>query len=351
MSGSGTPSSGPREPGGVLAVDALTVSFPRRGGDVPVVRAVDLTVGHGEVVGLVGESGSGKSLLARAILGILPPAARVTGGRVTFAGLELQALAPREMRRLRGNRIAFVPQEPMTSLNPGLRVGRQITEVLDVHRPDLGRAEKTELAARMLDLVGIRHARDRLAQYPHQLSGGLRQRVAIAMALVGQRVELLIADEPTTALDVTIQAQILDLFVELQTRQRMSMLLITHDLGVVAQTAHRVAVMYAGEIVEVAPVEQLFAEPLHPYTHGLLASLPAIGHGTRKDDLPSIPGSVPSPLAPRSGCAFADRCDYRDDGRCRQIQPPLEPAGAGRSVRCHRWREIGSRLARRTVVA
>ncbi|WP_306256758.1 ABC transporter ATP-binding protein [Pararhizobium sp. IMCC21322] len=334
----------------LLDVEDLTVAFKGGTDDVRVVRGADLAIRPSEVVGLVGESGSGKSILARAILGILPPTAAIISGRVTFANQDLQALSPRELRRLRGNRIAFVPQEPMTSLNPGIRIGRQLTEVLDVHRPDLGRKEKVDFATEMLDLVGIRYARERLAQYPHQLSGGLRQRVAIAMALICQRVELLIADEPTTALDVTIQAQILDLFVKLQKKQKMSMLLITHDLGVVAQTAHRVAVMYAGEIVEVAPVVDLFEEPLHPYTKGLLASLPEIGNAPRKSDFPSIEGSVPSPFDVRRGCAFAARCAFGDNDQCQTVQPLLEQASAGRSVRCHRWSELAGQVKQQVLV-
>lgn len=339
----------------VLDIRGLNVGFRARTGEVRVVRDVDLAVAPGEVIGLVGESGSGKSMLARAVLGILPQQMRIIEGSVAFAGRDLRALSADALRRLRGDRMAFVPQEPMTSLNPGLRIGRQLTEVLDVHRPDLQRAEKNDLAVQMLDLVGVRYARERLSQYPHQLSGGLRQRVAIAMALICQRVELLVADEPTTALDVTIQAQILDLFVRLQQQRGMAMLLITHDLGVVAQTAHRVAVMYAGEIIEVAPVEALFHAPQHPYTHGLLASLPAIGRAARKSDLPSIAGSVPSPTAARPGCAFANRCAWRDDGACLSVPPRLEtvdPAGPNaRMVRCHHWKRLADTLRRSAETA
>ncbi|MBK8085112.1 MAG: ABC transporter ATP-binding protein [Devosia sp.] len=333
-----------------LDVRGLSVAFRRRNGLVRVVRDVDLTLGPGEVLGLVGESGSGKSILARAVLGTLPRQAEVLGGSIAFSGGDLMRMPPSQVRRLRGDRIAIVPQEPMTSLNPSLRIGRQLTEVLEVHRPEIRSKERSVRAVEMLDLVGVTYADERLAQYPHQLSGGLRQRVAIAMALICGRVELLIADEPTTALDVTIQAQILDLFVRLQKSQRMSVLLITHDLGVIAQTAQRVAVMYAGEIVEVADVNDLFASPRHPYTRGLLDSLPRSGRVARKSHLPSIEGSVPSPSAAvRDGCSFADRCAFRI-AICDQQAPPLDSAGLGRSVRCHRWADLTAGFARRDAL-
>ncbi|MBN9315289.1 MAG: ABC transporter ATP-binding protein [Devosia sp.] len=333
----------------VLDVRDLTIAFRHRAGPVQVVRGVDLSVGHGEIVGLVGESGSGKSIFARAILGTLPRQAEVLEGKIAFSGSDLRRVPPSEVRQLRGDRMALVPQEPMTSLNPALRIGRQLTEVLEVHRPEIGSAARTARAIEMLDLVGVNLPGERLAQYPHQLSGGLRQRVAIAMALICGRVELLIADEPTTALDVTIQAQILDLFVRLQEQQRMSVLLITHDLGVIAQTAQRVAVMYAGELVEVAGVNELFAMPHHPYTRGLLDSLPRGGNAARKSHLPSIEGTVPSPAAPRQGCAFADRCAFRVD-ICGRRAPMLEATTSGRSVRCHRWQELADRFACRDAV-
>lgn len=330
----------------VLNVQGLSIAFRRPTGLVQVVRSADLTVRHGEIVGLVGESGSGKSIFARAVLGTLPRQAQVLTGHIEFAGGDLRRIPPSQLRRLRGDRMALVPQEPMTSLNPSLRIGRQLAEVLEVHRPEMDSAARTARAIEMLDRVGVNFPRERLGQYPHQLSGGLRQRVAIAMALICDRVELLIADEPTTALDVTIQAQILDLFVRLQTMQRMSVLLITHDLGVIAQTAQRVAVMYAGEIVEMAGVDDLFATPRHPYTRGLLDSLPRSGGAARKSHLPSIEGTVPSPAVERRGCAFVDRCVYGID-LCSTQSPGLEVAGPGRSVRCHRWPELKDRLARK----
>ncbi len=334
----------------VLDVQGLTIAFRRRAGHIRVVRSVDFAVAHGEIVGLVGESGSGKSMLARAILGTLPSQAEALEGKITFGRRDLLRIPRQQLQRLRGDRIALVPQEPMTSLNPSLRVGRQLTEVLEVHRPEMQSAARINRAIEMLDLVGIKLPRERLAQYPHQLSGGLRQRVAIAMALICGRVELLIADEPTTALDVTIQAQILDLFVRLQSMQKMSVLLITHDLGVIAQTVQRVAVMYAGEIVEMAGVEDLFAAPLHPYTRGLLDSLPRAGGAAHKSHLPSIAGAVPSPTATQRGCSFADRCLFRVE-LCRQQAPVLEKAGKGRFVRCFRWQELAERFVRSDAVS
>lgn len=332
----------------VLEVRGLSIAFGGRDAPVRVVRDVDLTVGNGEIVGLVGESGSGKSMLARAILGTLPRQGEIQSGSIGFGGRDLRLMPRSEVRRLRGDRIALVPQEPMTSLNPSLRIGRQLTEVLEVHRPEMRSVARIERAISMLDLVGVNLPAERLAQYPHQLSGGLRQRVAIAMALICGRVELLIADEPTTALDVTIQAQILHLFVRLQTQQNMSVLLITHDLGVIAQTAQRVAVMYAGEIVEVASVDDLFATPRHPYTRGLLDSLPRPGGAARKTHLPSIEGAVPSPAVERHGCSFADRCAFSVE-LCHRVAPQLDAAGAGRLVRCHRWPDLADNFVRRDI--
>lgn len=334
-----------QEAGLVLDARGLTIAFRRQASYVQVVRNVDLSIAHGEIVGLVGESGSGKSIFARAILGTLPSQAEVLSGEVDFDGRDLLRMPRQGLQRLRGDRIALVPQEPMTSLNPSLRIGRQLTEVLEVHRPEMRSAARVDSAVAMLDLVGIKFPRERLAQYPHQLSGGLRQRVAIAMALICGRVELLIADEPTTALDVTIQAQILDLFVRLQSIQKMSVLLITHDLGVIAQTVQRVAVMYAGEIVEKASVEDLFAAPLHPYTRGLLDSLPQTGGAAHKSHLPAIAGAVPSPAALQQGCSFADRCSFRAE-ICREKAPPLEEVGKGRHVRCFRWQDLAAQFVR-----
>ncbi len=319
----------------LLEVSGLTVSFATEdAGAVPVVEDVSFSVGEGETVGLVGESGCGKSVTAMTIMRLIPtPPGRIDGGSVRFAGRDLLSLPDRELRRIRGDRIGMIFQEPMTSLNPVFTIGFQVTEVLRIHRGRRGRAARQE-AVEVLERVGIGAAARRLDQYPHELSGGLRQRVMIAMALIC-RPDLLIADEPTTALDVTIQAQILDLISELQAELGMSMLVITHDLGVVAEVAERVVVMYAGRIVERAGVRALFARPAHPYTAGLLASIPRLGD--RRAVLPTIPGVVPNPGARGPGCYFADRCAAASD-RCREAIPPLAPVEDGHDVAC--WHPV-----------
>jgi oligopeptide/dipeptide ABC transporter ATP-binding protein len=303
----------------LISVDALTVSFRTESGRLRVVEEVSFSIDTGETVALVGESGCGKSVTAMAIMGLNPsPPSRVEGGRIRFEGRDLLGLDPGEMRGLRGDRIGMIFQEPMTSLNPTFTVGFQIAEVLRLHRGrtrDEARSEATEI----LRLVGIGAAERRLAQYPHELSGGLRQRVMIAMA-IACRPALLIADEPTTALDVTVQAQILDLIRRLQREIGMSVLLITHDLGIVAETCQRVMVMYAGRIVERAGVAALFQRPRHPYTAGLLACSPKLGR--KQAVLPAIPGLVPPPGQRGAGCAFAARCP-RAVARCVAETPPL----------------------------
>ena len=324
----------------ILDMRGLQVRFPSDQGPLTVIDGVDLSIAKGEVLGLVGESGCGKTMLARSILRLVPPPGRVTGGKIMFEGADLLTLKQENMRLIRGDKIAIVLQEPMTSLNPALKIGGQIYEVLKAHRPLLGRAERNALALSLLEQVGIQMASQRLTQYPHELSGGIRQRVVIAMALICGDVRLLIADEPTTALDVTIQAQILDLFTRLQAERRMAILLITHDLGVIAQTAHRVAVMYAGRIVEIAEVNQLFNNPRHPYTRGLLLSLPRRGAGVPKSHLPAIAGSVPKLSNLPRGCSFFERCAHSVEDRCQTSVPALEEAGPGSWVRCHRWREL-----------
>ena len=308
--------------GPLLDVDGLTVAFAtadrRR---VQVVEAVSFRVAPGESVGLVGESGCGKSVTAMTLMRLLAsPPAFIEAGRVRLDGTDLLALPEREMRAVRGDRIGMIFQEPMTSLNPVFTVAFQIAETLRVHR-GLSDREARERARELLERVGIGAAERRLAQYPHELSGGLRQRVMIAMALACEPA-LLIADEPTTALDVTIQAQILKLLVRLRRELDMAVLMITHDLGVVAQTCERVEVMYAGRIVERAPTRVLFRHPRHPYTHGLLASTPKLGGRGRK--LPTIPGRVPQPGERGPGCYFAERCPRALD-RCRVEIPALEP--------------------------
>jgi peptide/nickel transport system ATP-binding protein len=324
----------------VLDIQDLEVRFPGERGPVTVIDKVNLKIWPGEILGLVGESGCGKSMLARSIMRLIPVAGRIAGGRVLFEGQDLLAMTESEMRKVRGNRIAIILQEPMTSLNPVFTVGNQITEVLRTHRPDMKSQERKTHAIEMMERIGIQFPAHRFAQYPHELSGGIRQRIMIAIALIGGNVGLLVADEPTTALDVTIQAQILELFVRLQAEHRMALLLITHDLSVVAQTAHRVAVMYAGRLVEVTDVVSLFEQPLHPYTLGLMNSLPRPGARPRKSHMDAIPGTVPNLADLPAGCPFFDRCEHRRDDPCLDTMPQLEEGIDGHWVRCHRWRDI-----------
>jgi oligopeptide/dipeptide ABC transporter ATP-binding protein len=290
----------------MLTIRDLSTCFDTEDGLVKAVDGVSFAVDKGRTLAIVGESGCGKSVTAFSIMRILScPPGRIAGGSVVLDGQELLRLSEGQMRQVRGGQAAMIFQEPMTSLNPVFTCGAQIVEAIELHR-GLHGAAATQLAVDMLRKVGIPEPAQRFGEYPHQLSGGMRQRVMIAMAL-SCNPKLLIADEPTTALDVTIQAQILDLLRELQEEQKMSILLITHDLGVVAELAHEVAVMYAGRIVERADVRALYATPLHPYTHGLFRSLPRLG-GKRKR-LDTIPGSVPNPLHLPAGCAFHPRCD------------------------------------------
>jgi len=318
----------------LLSVEDLSVSFATESGRVRVVEEVSFAVPAGRTVGLVGESGCGKSVTAMSIMRLLPsPPSRLEGGRVRFDGADLTALQPAAMRAIRGDRIGMIFQEPMTSLNPTLTVGFQIAEVLRLHRNMEAKMARV-WSIDILKQVGIGGADRRLEQYPHQLSGGLRQRVMIAMALVC-RPALLIADEPTTALDVTIQAQILDLLRRLQREMDMAILLITHDLGVVAEMCEDVVVMYAGRIVERAAVTELFRRPRHPYTAGLLAS--SRRRGRRGQHLPAIPGIVPPPEKRGIGCSFADRCARAID-RCRSERPPLAAIAAGHDAAC--WNPV-----------
>ena len=317
-------------PNPLLEVDALSVSFVTDAGRVSVVEEVSFALRSGETVGLVGESGCGKSVTAMSIMRLIPsPPSHVEGGRILFQGDDLLALDKVEMRAVRGDRIGMIFQEPMTSLNPTFTIGYQIAEVFRIHRGMSAAAARRE-SVDILGMVGIGAAERRLHQYPHELSGGLRQRSMIAMALAC-RPDLLIADEPTTALDVTVQAQILDLLRRLQTELGMSVLLISHDLGIVAEICERVLVMYAGRIVESATVDELFRHPRHPYTAGLLASSPRLGK--RHPILPTIPGMVPAPGRRGSGCYFADRCP-RVTERCRAETPPLATGGPEHDVAC-----------------
>jgi peptide/nickel transport system ATP-binding protein len=329
-------------PDSVLAIDALSVSFPLGRGRALAVRELSYEVGRGEVVGVVGESGCGKSVTALAIMRLLksPPAA-ITARSIRLAGRELTALDEAGMRRVRGNDVAMIFQEPMTSLNPVLTIGEQIAEALRAHK-GLGWREGFARAVELLGLVRIPDPAQRVHEYPHQMSGGMRQRAMIAMALACEP-KLLIADEPTTALDVTIQAQILRLMRELQARLGMAIVMITHDLGVVAEMAHRVVVMYAGRKVEEGPIEALFARPRHPYTVGLMRSRPRLGGslaGTTRARLTELPGQVPSlrDLA-TPGCAFAPRCALAEE-RCRVGAPPIEQVGARHLSACWRASEV-----------
>jgi dipeptide transport system ATP-binding protein len=313
----------------LLEIRNLSVEFQTVAGAFRAVDGVDLAIDEGGVLGIVGESGSGKSVTVLALMGLLPWTAKVTADRLEFDGRDLLGLVPAERRRLVGKDIAMIFQEPMTSLNPCFTVGFQIMESLKTH---LGgsRAERRARAVELLDLVGIPDAASRLSAFPHQLSGGMNQRVMIAMA-ISCSPRLLIADEPSTALDVTIQAQILDLLLTLQREQGMALVLITHDMAVVAETARRVSVMYAGQQVEEREVVRLFAAPRHPYTAALLDALPERSLGHRR--LPTIPGVVPGAGDRPPGCLFAPRCRYAAE-RCHDTCPSLEADGDGR-LRCY----------------
>jgi peptide/nickel transport system ATP-binding protein len=314
----------------LLRVEGLTTMFKLPGGDVRAVDNVSLELRRGETLGLVGESGSGKSMTAMSILRLVQPPGETMGGPIGFNGrTDLLQLSEREMRKIRGAEIGLIFQEPMTALNPVFTIGNQIAEAILVHH-QASRAAARDRAVELLDAVRIPHPLKRARDYPHQLSGGMRQRVLIAMALACQPL-MLIADEPTTALDVTIQAEILDLLREMKNKLDLALLLITHDLGIVAGHADRVAVMYAGRIVEEGPVRRIFHEPAHPYTRGLLASIPG---GTPGRRLASIEGTVPNLAALPPGCAFEPRCPFRFDA-CSAAPPPPFPVEPGRSTRCY----------------
>ena len=324
----------------VLDVKNLQTVFFTNSGLFRAVDDLSFSVRRGETLAIVGESGCGKSVTALSVMRLVPdPPGRIVGGSIVLEGTDLLGLDDAEMRAIRGNRISMIFQEPMTSLNPVMRIGDQITEAVRLHQ-DIGRKEAWKQAVDMLRLVRIPEPERRAQEYPHQLSGGMRQRAMIAMALACRPV-LLIADEPTTALDVTIQAQILALIVDLQKTLGTGLILITHDLGVVAQTAQRVIVMYAGKKVEEASVEALFENPRHPYTRGLMASMPAvISLGARSDvRLTEIPGMVPSLTNLPAGCAFAPRCPLAID-RCRAEYPPLEEFGGDHLAACWRAAEL-----------
>jgi peptide/nickel transport system ATP-binding protein len=319
----------------LLEIDRLQTHFGTPDGVVRAVEGVSFNIDAGETVAVVGESGCGKSVTAMSILRLIPqPPGRIAGA-IRFEGRNLLEISEPEMRKLRGNDISMIFQEPMTSLNPVLNVGRQIGETLRLHQ-GLSARDAERRAVEMLDLVGIPEPRRRVREYPHQLSGGMRQRVMIAIALACNP-RLLIADEPTTALDVTIQAQILDLMRDLKHRLGSAIMLITHDLGVVAEMAERVVVMYAGRKVEEAGVREIFANPQHPYTRGLLGAVPKLGSSLvagGRGKLAEIPGLVPSLRKPIVGCAFAGRCP-RVTELCNEVAPAVEPKAPGHLVACH----------------
>lgn len=324
-------------PATLLEVNNLVTEFDTDEGLVRAVDDITFTVREGETLGIVGESGCGKSVTALSIMRLLPqPMGRITSGQVLLKGRDLTQLSIPEMEKIRGNSIGMVFQEPMTALNPVHTIGKQLAEVLLLHKK-LTNQQALKEAADILDRVGIPSPDIRLGEYPHQLSGGMRQRVVIAIALAC-KPSLLIADEPTTALDVTIQAQILELIKELQREMGMSVILITHDLGVIAETCERVVVMYAGKVAEKGDVFQLFDTPKHPYTKGLLASIPRLD-SIPKSKLSVIEGMVPGLLDLPPGCRFENRCPYRVD-RCRVAHPPIELVNEEHEVSCYRWREI-----------
>jgi len=326
----------------LLEVSDLGTWFYTRQGIVKAVDGVDFEVAAGETLAIVGESGCGKSMTALSLMRLIPdPPGRIVSGSIKLAGRDLLKISEEEMRDVRGNEISMIFQEPMTSLNPVMTIGKQISEALILHR-DMDRKQAMKRAVEMLDLVRIPEPAQRAKEYPHQLSGGMRQRAMIAMALACNP-KVLIADEPTTALDVTIQAQILELIVELQREFSAAVILITHDLGVVAETAHRVIVMYAGRKVEEATVGELFAKPLHPYTVGLMNSIPRLdlmrGQTDRSQErLQEIPGIVPPLFDLPSGCAFAPRCSRADD-KCRDERPAYEEKQPGHWAAC--WHTHG----------
>jgi len=317
----------------LLEVTNLRTQFPTRSGLVKAVDGVSFTIREGELLGLVGESGCGKSITALSIMRLISLPGRIAGGTIAFKGEELTTASEDRLREIRGNDIAMIFQDPMTSLNPVYRVGEQIAEALRLHRK-LSKSDARDAAVEAMREVSIPSPERRVADYPHQLSGGMRQRVMIAMALACNP-ELLIADEPTTALDVTIQAQILELLDELRVSRKLAVLLITHDLGVVAEVADRVCVMYTGKIVEESPVEELFAAPKHPYTRGLLRSVPkmTVAGIAKAERLQTIEGTVPSPTSLPFGCHFAPRCEHRMD-ICTEGEIPLLPLPGDVKVRC-----------------
>ena len=319
----------------LLEIRNLKTYFEVRRSILKAVDDVSLSVESGQTLGLVGESGCGKSVTAASIMGLVPiPPGKIAGGEILFEGVNLLKLPESRMKKIRGNRISMIFQEPMTSLNPVFTVGEQVAEVIRLHKGLSGREIRNKVIE-MFHLVGIPAAESRIKDYPHQMSGGMRQRVVIAMALACNP-KLMIADEPTTALDVTIQAQILDLMNMLKEEAGASILFITHDLGVIAEMAQNVVVMYAGKVMEEADVDTLFAEPKHPYTIGLMNSIPVLGREEKRRRLSTIPGVVPSLFKLSEGCLFHERCaEAREE--CRRVSPPIIDLGNGHRVRCHNY--------------
>jgi oligopeptide/dipeptide ABC transporter ATP-binding protein len=333
------PAAAPEEsaaPVPLLDVDDLHVEFRTREGLAKAINGVSYRVHPGETLAVLGESGSGKSVTAQTIMGILDsPPGFVTGGAIRFQGRDLLTMREEERRQVRGQRIAMIFQDALSALNPVLSVGFQLGELFRVHRGDSRRTAKAK-AIELMERVRIPAAKERVNDFPHQFSGGMRQRIMIAMA-IALDPDLIIADEPTTALDVTVQAQVMDLLAELQRERGMGLILITHDLGVVADVADRIAVMYAGRIVEEAPIHELYADPAHPYTKGLLASIPRLDH--KGQELAAIKGLPPNLTRVPAGCAFNPRCPYATEV-CRTDNPPLHLVSPGRGSACHHWKEV-----------
>lgn len=328
----------PQSASALLSVRNLSVGFDTDEGYVRVLSNVSFDLHQGETLGLVGESGSGKSITALSIMRLLPlPAGRVESGEVLYRNSDILAFSLDDLYSLRGRRVAMIFQEPMTALNPVQKIGRQLAEVYELHFPKMNTQAIRKASLEQLEKVGIPAAAQRLREYPHQLSGGMRQRVMIAMALAC-KPDILIADEPTTALDVTIQAQILELIKAMQAEIGMSVIFITHDLGIVAQICDRVAVMYAGRIVETAPLDRLFKSPKHPYTHGLLQSIPALA-ARSKTELAAIKGAVPGLRNLPTGCRFRDRCEFAIP-ECASTDPRLDTVTESHAAACIRWREL-----------
>ncbi|OCH43392.1 ABC transporter ATP-binding protein [Aliivibrio fischeri] len=317
----------------VLSVENVVTEFQTDEGTVRVLDGVSFQVPKGKTIGIVGESGCGKSVTSMSIMGLLPkPYGNVVSGRILYGDTDLIQLSPDKLYEMRGNRISMIFQDPMTALNPVHTIGKQINEVLELHRPDFDKKQRLAYSLEMLEKVGIPSPESRLHEYPHNLSGGMRQRVMIAIALACEP-DILICDEPTTALDVTIQAQILELMKKLQDETGMSIIFITHDLGVVAEICDEVVVMYAGRVAEQAGIFELFDNPKHPYTQGLMASMPSL-HLKPKTELDTIPGTVPSLNEMPSGCRFSTRCKYKQD-KCDVEVPAMNQVGVLHQVSCH----------------